>query len=225
MGDNEGGAPKKPEVPEPLNNYGVSALLHYATANGDIEESYRLILEENASVHSLNSTRSTPLHIAAGSGFYTMVEMLLEQGAEVDRKESNEIGAYIPLHCAVKGNHIQIAELLLGHGSDPNAEDVNKMTPLHYCARMPDHDDMARLLLAKGGNPELKDENGYNASYWAQEMRNKPFLKINGIPEPESPGVEDLISLIKARKEEYSAKVGGGKKKDDGGKKKKKKKK
>ena len=42
-----------------------------------------------------------------------MVEMLLEQGADVNMKESFEIGAYIPLIHSVKGNHLQITELLL----------------------------------------------------------------------------------------------------------------
>ena len=73
---------------------------------------YRLIVEEGASVNSLNANRSTPLHIAAQKGYYSMVEMLLEQGADVNMKESFEIGAYIPLIHSVKGNHLQITELL-----------------------------------------------------------------------------------------------------------------
>ena len=235
MSDDEGESQQgKLDVPEPLNNYGVSALLHYAAAAGDIEECYRLIIEEGASWCALNSTRSTPLHIAAGKGYYPMVEMLLDVEEQlrkpneepgVKRKESPEIGGYIPLICAVKGNHIQIAELLLAKGANVNECDINKMTSLHYCARLHDHNDMAKLLLAKGADPELKDENGYNCSFWAKEMNNSGFLALKGIPGPEAPDVMDLVELIKARKEAYEASLGGGKKADDGGGKKKRKKK
>ena len=226
MSDDEGDAPKaKSEVPQPLNNFGVSALLHYAASSGDIEECYRLIVEEGASVHSLNANRSTPLHIAALKGYYTMVEMLLEQRADVNRKESVEIGGYIPLIHSVKGNHLQISELLLAHGSDPNEADADGLTPLHYCGRISDHDAMARLLLSKGGDPTRLDKDGFNCAYWAKECGNKSFLKIKNIPEVEAPDVESLVLKLLEKKNAYYEKLNGGKKEDDGGGKKKKKKK
>ena len=227
MSDDEGKAlTAKSDVPQPLNNFGISALLHYAASSGDIEECYRLIVEEGASVNSLNANRSTPLHIAAQKGYYTMVEMLLEQGADVNMKESFEIGAYIPLIHSVKGNHLQITELLLAHGSDPNETDTGGLTPLHYCGRLADHESMARLLLSKGADPNRLDKDGFNCAYWAKECGNKSFLRIKNIPEVEAPGLEDLVTRLLEKKKAYYEKLNGGKGNDDGdGKKKKKKKK
>jgi len=77
---------------------GSSALLHYAVANGDLEEVYRLIVEDNANPNARNPNRSTPLHIAAQRGMFGLCQMILEHGGTLNAKESNNVGGYTPVN-------------------------------------------------------------------------------------------------------------------------------
>ena len=205
---------------------GSSALLHYAVANGDIEETYRLIVEDNANPNARNSNRSTPLHVAARLGMFGLCQMLLEHGGDINAVESSNVGGYTPLMHAVNGNHLQIAELLLMEGADPNVHDSgNGFTPLHVCARMSGRTQLAKLLMSKGADAAQCDKDNLSPSYWAKECRNAPFLAIKGIPEPEEPSLDDLLAgLQEAQNErERILKPPKKEKKGKGGKKKKKK--
>ena len=205
---------------------GASALLHYAVANGDIEETYRLIVEDRANPNARNHNCSTPLHVAARLGMFGLCQMLLEHGANLHLTEASDIGGYTPLMHAVSKNHIQIAELLLQEGADPNVQDAgNGFTALHICARLPGHIQLAKLLMSKGGDIEQCDRDNYSPSYWAKECRNSQFLQIQGVPEAEEISLDDLLAGLQEAQAERNrilkppAKAGGKK----GGKKKKKK--
>ena len=74
-----------------------------------------------------------------------------------DRGEN--VGGYTPLHHAVRGNHLQITELLLLQGADPNAQETgNGFTPLHLCTK--GLCNMAKLLMAKGADISQCDNDG-----------------------------------------------------------------
>lgn len=205
---------------------GSSALLHYSVSNGDVEEVYRLIVEDNANPNARNHNRSTPLHVACKQGMFGLVQMLMEHGADVHLRENVSIGGFTPLLHAVAQNHIAIVELLLQEGADPNVQDTAGYTCLHICARTPGRLQMAKLLMAKGADIEQCDNDDLSPSYWAKETRNLQFLQISGVPEPEEPSLDDLLAgLQEAHAERLRilkppAKAGKGKK---GGKKKKKK--
>ena len=54
---------------------------------------------------------------------------------------------------------IQVVELLLSQGADPNAQQANGFTCLHICARKGQkHIEIAKMLLAKGADPEQVTE-------------------------------------------------------------------
>jgi ankyrin repeat protein len=204
---------------------GASALLHYAVSNLDIEETYRLIVEEGADPNARNHNMSTPLHVACRLGSLGLVQLLLENGSSLETKESKSVGGYTPLLHAVAENHIQIAELLLQEGSDPNVCDAGQgFSCLHLCARR-NLIQMAKLLMAKGADIEQCDKDNLSPSYWAKECRNENFLQIRGVPEPEEPSLDDLLAGLQEAQAERErilkppAKAGGKKK---GGKKKKK---
>lgn len=54
--------------------------------------------------------QSTPLHLAAGYNRVGVVQMLLEQGADVHAKDK---GGLVPLHNACSYGHFEVTELLL----------------------------------------------------------------------------------------------------------------
>ncbi len=58
-----------------------------------------------------------------------------------------------PLHIAAYGGSTDIVRLLLNHGANVNAEDLNGNSALHFAARK-GQTDVARLLLDRGANME-----------------------------------------------------------------------
>ena len=67
------------------------------------------------------------------------------------------------LHYAVHGRHVDIAEVLLAHGANPNAPDADGRTALHHAAAA-GSDQLIHLLLANNANPTLKDNLGRTAA-------------------------------------------------------------
>jgi len=61
-----------------------------------------------------------PLRNAAGGGFYEIVKLLLERGANPNQSEPGGTRG-IALHTAIARRHTEIVKLLLEHGADPNA--------------------------------------------------------------------------------------------------------
>lgn len=83
-----------------------------------------------------------PLFGAALYGNAEMVELLIQNGADVNYK--NDIGK-TPIECAVRGGNIQIVKLLLAKGADPNVKDFRGRTLLRL-AEIDGHQDIVRLL-------------------------------------------------------------------------------
>lgn len=57
---------------------------------------------------------------------------LLTAGANVNAQNNNEHWGTTPLHAAAHANQVAIAKLLLAHGADANAKDMNGQTPMHH---------------------------------------------------------------------------------------------
>uniref|UniRef100_T1J270 Uncharacterized protein n=1 Tax=Strigamia maritima TaxID=126957 RepID=T1J270_STRMM len=72
----------------------------------------------------------TPLHIASANGYITVVELLLENGANLNSADSD---GWQPIHAAACWGHPDIVELLAYHGADLNACTKNGETPFDIC--------------------------------------------------------------------------------------------
>ncbi len=129
----------------------------------------RLLIDRGAEVNAIDSDaqRLTPLHGRAEHGDAPMAALLLEYGADVHAMSC--MGA--PLHCAVGGFQHRpperwrdVADLLLGHGADVNADmaafDKPGWTPLHHAAWR-DHPDAAKWLLDHGADPSIVNQHGH----------------------------------------------------------------
>ncbi len=93
------------------------------------------------------------LHSAAGTGDIVRVRQLLDQGADVNVKNTDQ---RTPLHEAAWNGHTGTAELLLGKGADVNARESNQRTPLHEAA-WNGHTGIVELLLGKGADVNARD--------------------------------------------------------------------
>ncbi|PZR02632.1 MAG: hypothetical protein DI539_27440, partial [Flavobacterium psychrophilum] len=63
-----------------------------------------------------------PLRMAAGAGYLSIVEYLLEHGANPNQPEPGVAPAGGALHAAIWGRHFEIAEVLLKHDAHVDAE-------------------------------------------------------------------------------------------------------
>jgi ankyrin repeat protein len=106
--------------------------LHLACAQG-LVDIMRWLLDHGACVNSQNVELFAPLHIAADNGYLEAVQMLIEHNAEIHIQ--TDVGQS-PLHIAASPwttrDQVDIMQVLLDHGANPNARDNDNATPLHH---------------------------------------------------------------------------------------------
>ncbi|MDQ1355397.1 MAG: hypothetical protein QG657_5707 [Acidobacteriota bacterium] len=112
-----------------------------------------LLLAKGAVVEDTGSKAWEPLHVAVEKGYGDLVQLLLEHGADVNRRY---YGNRIPLHEITywKKDHVEITRLLLAYGAEVNAGDSYRDTPLHKAARE-GLTGTASLLLEKGARLDI----------------------------------------------------------------------
>ena len=121
-----------------------------------------LLLEHGADVNAQDNGNMTPLHFAAYYRKAEIVRVLLDRGATADLE--TDLGR-TPMHALVQRPHdcgndgVEIAQLLLEHGTDINAQDKHNITPLHF-ASYRGNVGIAPFLLSHGANVSAKDDLG-----------------------------------------------------------------
>ncbi|XP_013199735.2 ankyrin repeat domain-containing protein 27 [Amyelois transitella] len=86
------------------------------------------LLKTSPTVTSRDSHGLTPLHVACIHGKATIVEVLIDMGADVNARDLNEC---TPLHYAAARGHQNALLLLLHSGANINQANIDKNTPLH----------------------------------------------------------------------------------------------
>lgn len=120
--------------------------------SGKVEKA---ILNNDFDVDVKNEFGDTPLHIAASTGYTSVVKLLLEHEADVNAK--NKIRE-TPLHCASSEGIIGNVELLLEHKADVNAINKDGDTPLHLACKE-SYLEAVKLLLKSGADINIKNYN------------------------------------------------------------------
>ena len=87
------------------------ALLHSGAGKGSIEAAENAIAA-GANVNYIDLYGYTPLHVAVNRGDKIMTELLIDNGADLDAKDS-KLHAESPLFHALNASHIEITQLLI----------------------------------------------------------------------------------------------------------------
>jgi death-associated protein kinase len=122
--------------------------LHYAAAFGT-PDVMQILLDHDADPHVLDSDGDTPLHCAAFDGQLGVALLLLK--LNVDLNSRNNKG-YTPLHQASegkKGGNPDIVYLLLDHGADAHARNLDGQTASEV-ARGPHKQEIVQFLANHG---------------------------------------------------------------------------
>ncbi|OXB59005.1 hypothetical protein ASZ78_002489, partial [Callipepla squamata] len=149
-----------------------STPLHFAAGYNRVSV-VEYLLHHGADVHAKDKGGLVPLHNACSYGHYEVAELLVRHGASVNVAD---LWKFTPLHeAAAKGkyeicklllkflfiesqflfpvlfsaagyNNLEVAEYLLEHGADVNAQDKGGLIPLHNAASY-GHVDIAALLI------------------------------------------------------------------------------
>jgi ankyrin repeat protein len=110
----------------------------------------------NRDINAKISSKSDPIHLAAINGPVSIVQLLLNNGAQVNSKDCNK---NTPLHLAAKNNDVPTANLLIDHGADVNSKDIDGLVPIHLAA-MDGQVSVVQLLLGCGSLVNIRDRKG-----------------------------------------------------------------
>lgn len=133
----------------------------------------QLLLNAGADLALLNNGYP-PLQAAAEEGQQVIVEILLQQGIDVNSKDHHERTALS--YAAIEGKY-EVAAYLIEKGAEIDSKDENERTPLMY-AVIEGEEDVTQLLLEQGADPSLKDDDGYSVMDHAIESGNPQVMAL-----------------------------------------------
>lgn len=135
----------------------LAAPIHDAVKEGD-KEQVLVLAKTDLDINERNAYETTALQLAARDGNLEIMEILIDNGADVNLGESWLKIA--PLHVAARNGNIAMLKLLIENGADMNIENHTGAKPIHYAARA-GHSDVVDLLLAKGVDVNSRDAEDY----------------------------------------------------------------
>ncbi|MCJ1383902.1 hypothetical protein MMC17_007016 [Xylographa soralifera] len=116
----------------------------------------------------------TPLFRATSSGREDIVQLLIEQGADIDARGPSELTA---LMLAVKDHHDSVTKVLLDRDAGTAATDESGWTALHQAAHN-SGEIAASLLLEHGAAVNATCDFGQSPLHIATEQRNNAMIRL-----------------------------------------------
>jgi ankyrin repeat protein len=150
-------APRFPAVAQFLLGNGARLTVRAAVALG-LTDRLKALLKEQPELLRAIEPNGGLLTLAVKHGQLETARLLLDLGADVDERlqlkelEQPTLTWGMPLWYAALANHLEMTELLLNRGADPNANVYASGWPLRN-ARNHKDDRVKRLLLARGARP------------------------------------------------------------------------
>ena len=169
---------------ESKNNEGMTALLLAAACGWS--SAVELLIKHGANVDHQDKYHRTAMHLALMDKTImtphessVIIKTLLDGDANPNLLAT---GRGSVLTMAVSRGSLQIVQFLLEHRANPNLQDEEGYTPLHFA----DDKQIAEVLLEYGANPNLRNTHGSTAvaiSGWQDLTCNRTIL-FSSTPRP-----------------------------------------
>ncbi|HLG56112.1 MAG TPA: ankyrin repeat domain-containing protein [Vicinamibacterales bacterium] len=166
---------------EELLKSGITLSIFEAAATGQTARVRELLSADPALVNAYAPDGFFPLALAVFFGNKATAEMLLDAGADVNQ-QSREAMKIRSLQSAVAARRLDLAEMLLARGANPDARGEGGFTALHGVA-VSGQVDLARLLVKHGADVNAKDDAGKTSLSLAtsgQKAEMAVFLREHG---------------------------------------------
>ncbi|CAI5701337.1 hypothetical protein KXD40_007995 [Peronospora effusa] len=154
--------------------------LHVACEKND-DRAAKILVKYNARLDMTALSGCTPLHLAAKKGYSEIVAILLSARAKTDFPIRETTTTALLLACMA--GHSTVIEQLLDAGADPQVEDADGNTPLHFVSRTGNY-RATYLLLTAGADPDMPNEKDETAFDMAEQQGHSHvhyLLKTNGM--------------------------------------------
>lgn len=118
--------------------------------------------------------QGTPLHWAIEAESYEVVELLLLNGASLER---DDIFLGTPLQAAVKEGNLEIVDLLIDYGANVNAPDYDGNSPLHIAAAL-GFTNICEVLVKNEADPGALNDDMFTAQQLAESEDHHDVVKF-----------------------------------------------
>ncbi len=155
----------KPEITDLILLYNPNLDIYDLSALGETEKLSTLINANPKLVHEYNGVGFTALHVASYFGYQDTVALLIDNGAEVDKRtmDGSDLTA---LQSAVSNLKSDVVKVLLQFSADVNVQMLGGFTPLMTAAAMGSK-ELIMLLLENNANKKLTSDDGRDAVSFA----------------------------------------------------------
>ncbi|KAJ0410129.1 hypothetical protein ATCC90586_001614 [Pythium insidiosum] len=130
---------------------------------------------------------------AAQHGNATRVQTLLDRRSVVSIDVPETRTRWTALHFAAHGGHVEVVQLLLERGADPELRDAMGNTPLHLSAGWGNLRTTV-LLLEAGASPSVVNDSGLSALQLAQRLARREQLRVLEDWQPLQISVDELAA-------------------------------
>jgi len=130
--------------------------LYVAAGNNDLHGMYKLLaVGANMNYKNVDENNCSPIHKAAENGHLVCVELLIQQGANVNAVDNK---GWTALHYAAFHDHTNVASLLFKRGANLDCKDIEGKSALDIAVANQRADCVTLLRLAQLVLQERKDD-------------------------------------------------------------------
>lgn len=141
--------------------------------NGDISKVKNYLDSQPQSINQISKEGFSPLILAAYTGSFELVQLLVSRGAAVNH--TSAMGT--ALMAAIVKNHVAVVQFLLEQGAEVNVWDDRGTTPLIYAVQFKNH-EILKLLLNHKPDTTHTDKNGKTAFEYAVFSGDEVIIQL-----------------------------------------------